>query len=212
MRYKTAARERVGPEPVGAGRASLAGPVEQQNNPDDAQGNENPPAAAVDIVEAANGEAKARQKYQQIENAVERGYRAVRCKNSGIYDLRGKQAEEREQNPIPVFRSDCPAGKHDVIRKPGPHRLPKVHDRLPANYRSSITALRRRRQIATYFAGVGSAVLSAVLRANCAARAVSASAASFSCGSLPGCTMPADMITVIACSTVMSRSITSRLG
>ena len=43
-------------------------------------------------------------------------------------------------------------------------------------------------------------------------RAASASAASFFCASALGCTMPADMISVIACSTVMSSSITSLRG
>ena len=50
-------------------------------------------------------------------------------------------------------------------------------------------------------------------RAACAARAVSASAARRFCASSPpGWMMPADMMSCIACSTVMSRSITSRRG
>ncbi len=70
----------------------------------------------------------------------------------------------------------------------------------------------RRGLTPSYFAVVGSA-----LRAVCAARAVSASAASLACDpgdwdSPPGCTMPADINSVIAASTVMSRSITSRRG
>src|SRR5439155_21810589 len=51
------------------------------------------------------------------------------------------------------------------------------------------------------------------LRVACATRAVSASADSFFCPSAAaGCAMPADINSVIAASTVMSRSMISRRG
>ena len=57
--------------------------------------------------------------------------------------------------------------------------------------------------------GVAYPSAASVLRAACAARAVAASAASFFCASPSGCTMPAEISSVIAFSTEMSSTTRS---
>jgi hypothetical protein len=140
-------RQWIGTEPVRAGRASHTRPVNQQEGADDSEPDQRPPAGAVDVVQPANADRKARQERRDRKDRIDRSVLHVAEPDAerGIIDDRGDDpANDHRQDPIPEFRAAGAAAETDVVLEARYDRLPKIHDSPPLFFQALLYPRRQR--------------------------------------------------------------------
>jgi hypothetical protein len=113
-------------EPVWAVRAFRAVPDDQHDGADERyKRQQDPPAGAVDVMQPPHRDREARQKSGKAEEWV-----SHRNPQRTVDDRGDEHANDREQHPVLIFRSDGAIRELHVVRKSRRNRLDKIHSSL----------------------------------------------------------------------------------